>query len=437
VKKIFHYSLLFTFLAVFLAVSLILYYESRYEVRLNAWQDLLVDSMYFYLVFIFFRTALHLVLAFASLFFSKGPKSLKSYPLVSILIPCYNEDKVVREALLSVKRLTYPNYEIIVIDDGSNDVTLDEISSLHSHNPGENARIRIVHQENAGKAEALNRGIMEAQGEFILSLDADSSLSPDVIEQSLPLLLNNEKIAAVAGTVKVGNLINPLTKFQALEYISGLNLYKEAQSFLGVVTVIPGPVGLFRKSMVIECGGYKSDTLAEDCELTLRLLIHGYRTVYSPNMVARTEVPDEYADLMGQRYRWSRGVLKAIKVNSEWLFKPWKNIRNFLILMYMLVESFIIPTVNFIFSFVSINYALVFGVKGLYGYFFGQLILLDLILALFCLIMEKDQRISLMLYALLNRFTYGMSLEILRFFALFDEILGLPLSWGKLIRKGM
>lgn len=436
-KSLIRFITILFFVVGILAISFVLYYESHFEVRFSSWDQILSSSMYFYLVFIFFRTAMHLVLSFASLFFSRTAKPLKTYPLVSILVPCYNEDKVVKEALLSVKRLTYPNYEIVVIDDGSSDVTLEEVAALQSHNPGENARIRIIHQKNAGKAEALNRGIMEAQGEYVFCLDADSALAPDVIEQSLPLLLNNSKIAAVAGTVQVGNLVNPLTKFQALEYISGLNLFKEAQSFLGIVTVIPGPVGLFRKNLVVEVGGYKSDTLAEDCELTLRLLMKGYRTVYAPNMNARTEVPDEFSALIGQRYRWSRGVLKAIKVNSDWLLHPTRSLRNFLILLYMLIESFFIPTVNFLFAFASINYALAFGVKGLYGYFFLQLVLLDLILALFCLVIEKEKKFSLLGYAFMNRFTYGMALEMLRFFSLFDELLGLPLAWGKLVRKGM
>lgn len=436
-KKVLQLLSLTIFIGLVLVVAVILYYESHYLKRLSPWEDTLARVMYLYLVFIFVRTALHLFLAFASFFFTLKSPKLEDFPLVSVLVPCYNEDKVVREALMSVKQLTYPNYEIVVIDDGSSDVTLDEIAALHSHDPGENGRIRVVHQENAGKAEALNHGILEAQGEYVLCMDADSALERDVIERSLPLLQKDPKIAAVAGTVEVGNYKNALTRFQALEYISGLNLFKEAQSFLGVVTVIPGPVGLFRKNIVIKCGGYKSETLAEDCELTLRLLLNGYRTVYASQMIARTEVPEDYRSLMVQRYRWSRGVFKAIKVNADWLIKPWKNFRNFLILTYMAVESFFIPSANFIFSFVSINYALLFGVRGLYGYFFGQLVILDVILALFCLALEKDKHFSLLFYALINRFTYGMSLEILRFFSLLDEIMGLPLSWGKLVRKGM
>jgi len=418
-----------------LAFSIVLYHGSEGVKALTGWESSLVEVMYYYLVFIFLRTAIHLFLAFASLFFSKRRAPLSEFPLVSVLVPCYNEDKVVREALASVQRLTYPNYEIIVIDDGSVDATLDELASLHSAE-SMNGRIRVVHQKNAGKAEALNRGMMEAQGDFVFCMDADGVLSPDVLERGM-VHMKNPQTVAVAGSVVVGNQINALTRFQALEYISGLNLFKEAQSFLGMVTVIPGPVGLFRKHIVLANGGYRSDTLAEDCELTLRLLVNGYRTVYEPLMIARTEVPDEFTPLMGQRYRWSRGVLKAIKLNAEWFWKPWKNFRNFLILAYMIVESFVIPSLNFIFSFASINYALVYGVKGLYGYFFGQLIILDVTLAIFCLALETHMNFWLVFYAIMNRFTYGMSLEILRFFSIFDEIMGLPLYWGKLVRKGM
>ena len=413
-----------------------LYYHSQKITVVSKWEGILVSLMHYYLLFIFLRTSLHLLLAFASLLFIRKSTKLKAYPLVSILVPCFNEAKVIRNAILSVLELSYPNYEIIIIDDGSTDGTLDEISSFHSEGHGQNGRIKVIHQRNAGKAEALNRGILEARGEFVFCMDADSVLNQNILEFGL-LHMEDPNIAAVAGSVNVGNHINALTNFQSLEYISGLNLFKEAQSFLRIVTVIPGPVGLFRKEVIKSVGGYRSETLAEDCELTLRMLTKGHQVVYEQNMTAYTEVPDDIFSLIGQRYRWSRGVLKAIFTYSVYARQPLKSVRNFIIINYMIIESFFIPCFNFLFTFASINYALIYGVDGLFGYFFGQLVLLDIILAIFCITTDRSPKFSLLFYAIINRFTYGMAMEILRFFAIFDEILGLPLSWGKLLRKGM
>ena len=427
---------IFSILLLILGFSFSLYYKSQKFSVTTKWESILVSVMYYYLLFIFLRTSIHLLLAFASLLFWKRSTRLKTYPLVSILVPCFNEAAVIRNAILSILELSYPNYEIIIIDDGSTDGTLDEISSFHAEGQSENGRIRVINQTNAGKAEALNRGILEARGEFVFCMDADSILNKNILEFGL-LHLEDPNVAAVAGSVVVGNHVNTLTRFQSLEYISGLNLMKEAQSFLRIVTVIPGPVGLFRKDVIKAVGGYRSETLAEDCELTLRILTNGHQVVYDQNMTAYTEVPEDFFSLIGQRYRWSRGVLKAILAHSSYALHPMKSMRNFIIINYMIVESFLIPSFNFLFSFASVNYALIYGVDGLYGYFFGQLVLLDLILALFCVITDRTPRYSLLFYAVINRFTYGMAMEILRFFAIFDEILGLPLSWGKLLRKGM
>lgn len=436
-KSAIQFFTFFCLLTVIMFISLFLYYKLDNSQELVGWTSYVAKAMYLYLGFIFLRTAMHLFLAFASLFFSLRIKKLKSFPLVSILVPCYNEDKVVESALKSIQKLTYPNYEIVVIDDGSSDSTLDLLSSLHSNRPGENARIRIIHQNNKGKAEALNLGVSEAQGDYILCVDADSELTPTVIEESLPLLIQNEKVAAVAGSIEVGNYNTLLCYFQSLEYISGLNLFKEAQSFLGMVTVVPGPVGLFKKKLVKQVGGYRSNTYAEDCELTLRLLVSGYRVLYTHNMKAFTEVPEDYSSLIKQRYRWSRGVFKAIKENSFWLMNPLKSFRNTIIILYMFVESFVIPSVNFLFSFIALSMLLTNESKLVFGSFFVQLLILDVVLAMYCLTFEPSRSFKMIFLSILNRFTYGFSLEILRFFSLLDEILNVPLSWGKLLRKGM
>lgn len=426
--KVFSTILLIASIAV-IAIALFAY--SSLDPVYMGWGRWLSNAMYLYLVIIFLRTALHLLLCFANLFFDQGDQTLQSYPLVSVILPCYNEEKVIEKAVQSVLSLTYPNFEVVIVDDGSRDQTL-----IAAHGLVKRAKVRVIHQTNAGKAEALNRGISEALGEFVLCVDADSLLHPDVIQLGLVKFQSNPKVAAVAGTVEIGNARTVLTAFQKLEYVSGLNLFKVAQSFLGMVTVIPGPVGLFRKKVVEDVGGYKSTTYAEDCELTLRLLIAGYSTVYVPGMIAVTEAPEDLRSLVAQRYRWSRGVTQAIRENSNWLFSPHKNFRNFMIMFYMTFESIVVPMTNFLFAFLAVEYALTYGVNDMFGQFFLQLTVLDLILAIFC-VMFEDQPVKLVAYAMANRITYGLGLEILRFFSIIDELLGLPMSWVKLVRKGL
>jgi len=419
-------------LTVFITViSIALFVVGTAENKLFGWGEWLFTAMYLYLAIVFLRTAIHLLLCFAETFFKKPAKELKLYPLVTVILPCYNEEKVIDHAVKSVLALTYPNFEVVVVDDGSRDDTLVSAAALVKK-----SKVRVIHQKNAGKAEALNRGISEALGEYVFCMDADSFLHPDVIQMGLAQFQTSLNVGAVAGTVEIGNVKNTLTSFQKLEYVSGLNLFKVAQSFLGMVTVIPGPVGLFKKELILKVGGYSSATYAEDCDLTLRLLMAGYNTVYVPQMVAVTEAPEDLKSLVAQRYRWSRGVTQAIRENIKWLWMPHKNFRNFLIIFYMVFESLVIPTTNFLFAFLSIEYALAYGITDVFGQFFLQLTLLDMILATFC-VMFESQPIRLVGYAVINRITYGFGLEILRFFSIVDEFLGLPMSWAKLVRKGL
>lgn len=389
------------------------------------------ELMFYYLIFIALRAGSVLLFSFADRFFSKKNNTPQHFPMVSILVPCFNEEKVVQHAVQSLLKIDYPNFEIIVIDDGSSDLTLLLAKAFESE-----IRVRVIYQVNQGKANALNRGISEAHGEYIFSMDADSILDRDALKLGVPYLNASPKTAAVAGKVIVGNANNALTQFQKLEYIVGLNFQKSAQSFLSMVTIIPGPVGLFRRSAVLAVGGYSSITFAEDCDLTIRLLMKGYGTVYCPDMIATTEAPDDYFSLLKQRYRWSRGTLQAIKVNAKWLVLPWINLRNFFILWYFLLETMMIPSVNFIFAFFTVGHALHTGNILAMGPFFLQLALLEMLLSTYCLITEPKIFV-LSIYSLINRATYGLSMEAVRFLSLIDELLGLPMNWNKLNRKGL
>ena len=187
---------------------------------------------------------------------------------------------------------------------------------------------------------------------------------------------------------------------------------------------------------MLEIGGYLEDTYAEDSDLSIRLLTKGYDIVFCPEMIAVTEVPDDIMSLIGQRYRWSRGVTQVIIKHSYWLFHPRKNARNFFIMLYLVLESIIIPLINFTFILITLEQALYYKNSNMLGPFYISLTLLDAFLTLYSVVTEK-QNFMLLLLSVVNRITYGLFLEVIRFFSFMDEILGIPMKWGKLIRKGL
>ena len=249
-------------------------------------------------------------------------------PMVSIIVPAYNEGLVIESALGSLLTLNYKNFEIIVVDDGSKDDTHKKILAIAAEDP--NQRIRVIKKPNGGKASALNYGASAARGEFVLNMDGDTKLSQDSILNAVKHF-DDPKVGAVAGNIKVLNRENTLTNLQALEYVQGLAMVRSAQGFMHMVSIVPGPFGMFRKSLVSQVGGYDYDTYAEDCDLTLKILFSGWRIVYEPTAIAYVESPAKLLDLLQQRYRWTRGMLQALVKHSKHLFNPKHSKTNFFI----------------------------------------------------------------------------------------------------------
>src|SRR5207302_1897126 len=233
-------------------------------------------------------------------------------PRVAVLVPAYNEEKVIERTVRSVLGSTYPNLRVIVIDDGSNDNTLAVARNAFREEVDE-GRVVIFTKPNAGKAEALNFGLqhLRPEEEFFVGIDADTIIAPDAITHLVPRFLN-PKVAAVAGNAKVGNRVNLWTRWQALEYITSQNFERRALNTLGAVSVVPGAIGAWRTAAVRQAGSYHTDTVAEDADLTMALLQNGYRVEYEDLSLAFTEAPVNANGLMRQRFRWSFGILQAV-----------------------------------------------------------------------------------------------------------------------------
>lgn len=359
-------------------------------------------------------------------------KEEEALPLVSILVPCYNEEKVIKASLESLMRLSYPRYEIIVIDDGSTDETY-LIAKNMEYSDGQKS-LKAYTKPNSGKAHALNFGIEKARGELFLAVDADSKISIDALELMVPYF-DDPKIAAVAGSVYVTNTDNLWTKLQALEYIQGLNLVRNGQAYFKLVNIIPGPIGMFRKKRVQEIGKYTDDTYAEDCDLTLRLIEAGYRIDYEIDAISYTEAPESLLDLLKQRYRWTRGILQSILKHKRKLFALHSNFSMSMVLWYMLFESIFWPVASILANLFIIYVSLMSGFGEMLLYWWIIFTILDVSASIYCVSVTKE-RMKLVLYSIYYRIFFINIINIAKVMATVEEFFGIEMNWGKLERKG-
>ena len=353
-------------------------------------------------------------------------------PMISLVVPAFNEGLVIQAAVRSLLLLDYPNYEIIVIDDGSTDDTAEK--ALGVAREARNISVRVVTKRNAGKAEALNTGMSLARGEFVLNMDGDSKLSTNTLRACIRHF-DDPNLGAVAGNVKVINRENIWSRIQALEYVEGLAMARKAQSFLRAVNIIPGPLGMFRKSVLQQVGGYDHDTFAEDCDLTLKLLMRGWHIAYEPSAIAWVETPSRLLDLLKQRYRWTRGILQATSKHSHALWQPRKAGINFFILWYMLFESLMWPFSTMLANLFFIYVGLQYGLASLLLFWWLQLTVLDVIAAAYCVIVEEEEA-SLIIYSIMFRLFYINIVDVAKVLATIEEWLGNSMTWGKLDREG-
>lgn len=359
-------------------------------------------------------------------------KSIAEQPLISILVPCYNEGKVIKASLESLMHLSYPRYEIIVIDDGSTDETY-LIAKNMEYNDG-NKSLKAYTKPNSGKAEALNFGIEKAQGELFLAVDADSKISTDALDLMVPYF-DDPTIAAVAGSVYVTNTDTLWTKLQALEYIQGLNLVRNGQAYFKLVNIIPGPIGMFRKQTVQEIGKYTDDTYAEDCDLTLRLIEAGYRIDYEIDAISYTEAPESLLDLLKQRYRWTRGILQSILKHKRKLFAIHSNFSMSMVLWYMLFESIFWPVASILANLFIIYVSLMSGFGEMLLYWWIIFTILDVSASIYCVSVTKE-RMKLVLYSIYYRIFFINIINVAKVLATVEEFFGIEMNWGKLERKG-
>ncbi len=393
-------------------------------------------SLFIFLAVLLFRYFLVLIAAY--LYLTKYTfNTVEGYfPFVSIIVPVYNEGKVVLDSIMSLLRLDYSNYEIIIVNDGSTDNTAEVARTLVGYQAGVygDVKVSLINKPNGGKARALNAGISYSKAEIVLCMDGDSQLSEDSIRMAVRHFSDPE-IGAVAGNVKVLNRNKLFTDLQALEYIEGLNMSRAAQSYFKLVNIIPGPIGLFRKKAIEGAGYYSSDTFAEDADLTLKILARGWKIYYEPRAISYTEAPEKLNQLLKQRYRWTRGILQAIRKHKQLLINPTINFGDTIILWSMFYEALIWPTMNIISNLFFIFVALLYGFSSLIVFWWMGLALLDLTSAIYCIAVEKEE-FRLVPYAIVYRIFFILTIDICKAMSTIEEFLGFEMTWGHLERVG-
>ncbi len=429
------------FISGFVSLLLIITIILTLPLTVLTWSGLFVySSIVSLVIFLFILLIRYFAILFMAYFYNTRytvEKKEGYYPFISIIVPVFNEGIVLRLSIESLLDIDYPNYEIIIVNDGSTDNTALVGESLVGNQKGKNGLVKIslINKPNGGKAKALNAGIQYSEAQFVLCMDGDSQLSPNTLKMAVRHFID-PAVGAVAGNVKVQNRKKILTDLQALEYLEGLNMARSAQGFIQMVNIIPGPIGLFRKTALRDAGFYSSDTFAEDADVTLKILAHGWRIIYEPNAIAYTEAPVTIYQLLKQRYRWTRGILQAIRKHKRYLFNPTVNFNNSLIMWSMFYEALVWPAMNIFVNLYFITVAIFYGLSSFIFLWWIGIAVLDLMSAIYCIAAEKEE-FRLVPYAIIYRVVFILLIDVTKAMATLEEFLGVSMTWGKLERTGL
>ena len=378
------------------------------------------------------------------------PAEVASYkPKVAVLIPAYNEEKVIVRTVRAALNSNYPNLRVIVIDDGSRDRTLAVARAAFAREEAA-GRVIILTKPNSGKADALNYGIEHIEdAELFVGIDADTIIASDAISRLVPHFIN-PKVGAIAGNAKVGNRVNLWTRWQALEYITSQNFERRALDVLGAVSVVPGAIGAWRVSAVREAGGYQIDTVAEDADLTMALLRRGYRVEYEDMALAYTEAPTNANGLMRQRFRWSFGILQAVYKHSGVFAR--KGALGFVALPNIVIFQILLPLVSPLIDIMFVVGTIWYFVQKrfhpdstdpasfhkLVAFFFAFLII-DFLASTLAFALERrrpddKEDVWLLSQVWLQRFAYRQLFSVVLFKTLKRALEGRKFAWDKLER---
>jgi cellulose synthase/poly-beta-1,6-N-acetylglucosamine synthase-like glycosyltransferase len=359
--------------------------------------------------------------------FRRGPRANFAEP-ISVVIAAYNEEKVIAGTLHTLLATDYQGeIEVVVVDDGSRDQTAAEVERVAQN---EN-RVRLLQQDNHGKARALQRGLAAARHGIVVFIDADTQCQRDTLPRLLEPFVDG-RIGAVSGHAKVGNLRTFIARCQALEYTCGFNLDRRAYNRWECITVVPGAISAVRKDAINEAGGLSLETLAEDTDLTLSLHRQRQRIVYVPGAIAWTEAPESMRTLARQRSRWAYGTLQCLWKHRDMVFNwnyralGWFSLPSIWFFQIILVA--VTPMVD-----LFLLASLPFGAWNAVLPFVIIFLAMDVILATLACMLEHEPLVRAW-RILPMRLIYRPMTSYCIWKAILRAIKGAWVSWGKLER---
>lgn len=385
----------------------------------------------FSVIMIAVTTILNVMLAIMNTLKAKRKKWNTRYkPRVTVIVPAYNEGVVIVNSVRSLLQSKYRKIEVLIVDDGSTDDTYSIALQLSNRYK----RVRSIHQQNSGKAVALNNAISQAKGEIVICVDADTIFPPQTIG-NLVRHFYDDSVAAVAGVIKVGNVDNMLTRWQMLEYTVSIAIDRNAHSFINSIMIIPGACGAWRKSVVDEVGGFSHSTLAEDCDLTIKIQhLNRYKIVQENDAISYTEAPDFIAALTKQRFRWMFGHIQALWKHRSMLF----NHHYYWLGMFIMPNSLISIMIPLLFwpllAYISIQNILVGNYEVILIYFLITMTIQFIVAAIGLRL--AHERPGLLWAVPFARFIYGPIRLYILYKTVITALRGSYVGWNKLLRAG-
>lgn len=377
----------------------------------DVWIHFLTSAQWFFLSYFVLINGVYILLNILSIIYirkytqerdiDKIPPFYSAYaPSISLIVPAYNEEVTIAASIRSLFQLLYPEYEIIVVNDGSKDKTLEVLiqefslvrlpetytKTLHSENINAvyistcHYNLRVIDKANGGKADSLNAGISLSESTLVCCVDADSILQPDSLMRVVQPFIEDPEMIASGGTIRVANGCsfsgsfltkaglpkNIIALIQVVEYLRAFLFGRLGWSPMNALLIISGAFSVFRRDAVLEAGGYRTDTVGEDMELVVRLHHHyrlsgkPYKISFVPDPICWTEVPEDLKTLRNQRSRWQRGLGESLYLHRRLLFHPKSGLVGWLAYPFMLLFELLSPVIE-----------LVGYIFMIAGYFFG------------------------------------------------------------------
>jgi biofilm PGA synthesis N-glycosyltransferase PgaC len=354
-------------------------------------------------------------------------------PLVSVIVPAYNEGKVVGNCVESILASEYPNFEVILIDDGSSDDTLATMKVFEA-----DERVQVISKPNGGKAAALNVGIDAARGEILFFVDADGIFTRSTIREMLNAF-TSEKVGAVCGNDAPLNLDRIQTQLACIQTHVSTGFVRRALAMIDCLPIVSGNIGAFRRGVVEKTGPFLEGFIGEDLELTWRVHKLGYRVNFAPKAMVLAEVPSSLKGLWKQRVRWTRGLLQTVRIHRNMMFNLHYGLFG-VILPINVANMILIPLVQ-LFVLILLPVLAITGNSPIPLTVLGNVGWLGLLLALFATLFSialnrawKDLRY---IYTVFFWVPYSLMMNVIILWAIILEIRGARSEWNKLDRTGV